>query len=235
MTGPDGEERFAFGVDALLSGFEAMSRRRLAVKYARAVTEWFDELAEFLRIPSISADPAHAADVRRAGEWVRDLIRGAGGEASSSTGTASRWRSARCAPARDADAAPDGALLRPLRRAARRPARAVGVRAVRARDPGRDAVRTRRRRRQGAALPAAGRAPASSPPPGALPVNVRFACDGEEETGGHSIVEFLEADERGADAAIIFDSGMIARGPARLQHRHPRARLLPRRAPHRRA
>ena len=42
-----------------------------------------------------------------------------------------------------------------------------------------------------------------------MPVNVRFACDGEEETGGHSIVEFLEADERGADAAIIFDSGMI--------------------------
>jgi acetylornithine deacetylase/succinyl-diaminopimelate desuccinylase-like protein len=47
---------------------------------------------------------------------------------------------------------------------------------------------------------------------GGLPVNVRFACDGEEETGGHSIVEFLEADERGAQAAVIFDSGMIRRG-----------------------
>jgi acetylornithine deacetylase/succinyl-diaminopimelate desuccinylase-like protein len=47
---------------------------------------------------------------------------------------------------------------------------------------------------------------------GELPVNVRFCCDGEEETGGHSIVEFLEQDERGADAAIIFDSGMIRRG-----------------------
>ena len=46
---------------------------------------------------------------------------------------------------------------------------------------------------------------------GELPVNVRFCCDGEEETGGHSIVEFLDADERGADAAIIFDSGMIRR------------------------
>ena len=46
---------------------------------------------------------------------------------------------------------------------------------------------------------------------GELPVNVRFCCDGEEETGGHSIVEFLEPDERGADAAIIFDSGMIRR------------------------
>jgi acetylornithine deacetylase/succinyl-diaminopimelate desuccinylase-like protein len=46
---------------------------------------------------------------------------------------------------------------------------------------------------------------------GELPVNVRFACDGEEETGGHSIVEYLEQDERGADAAVIFDSGMIKR------------------------
>jgi acetylornithine deacetylase/succinyl-diaminopimelate desuccinylase-like protein len=49
-------------------------------RYARGVSDWFDELAGFLRIPSISADPEHAADVLRAGEWVRDLIRGAGGE-----------------------------------------------------------------------------------------------------------------------------------------------------------
>ena len=43
-------------------------------------------------------------------------------------------------------------------------------------------------------------------------MNVRVACDGEEETGGHSIVDFLAADERGADAAVIFDSDMLARG-----------------------
>jgi acetylornithine deacetylase/succinyl-diaminopimelate desuccinylase-like protein len=47
---------------------------------------------------------------------------------------------------------------------------------------------------------------------GGLPVNIRFCCDGEEETGGHSIVEYIEQDERGADAAVIFDSGMIRRG-----------------------
>src|SRR6185312_14692153 len=45
-----------------------------------------------------------------------------------------------------------------------------------------------------------------------LPVNIRFACDAEEETGGHQIVDFLAADERGADAALIFDSGMTTRG-----------------------
>jgi acetylornithine deacetylase/succinyl-diaminopimelate desuccinylase-like protein len=42
----------------------------------------------------------------------------------------------------------------------------------------------------------------------ALPVNVRVACDGEEEIGGHSIVDFLAEDERGADACVIFDGLM---------------------------
>src|SRR5262249_8438816 len=45
----------------------------------RVPEQWFDELAELLRIPSISADEAHAGDVVRAGEWVRDVVRGAGG------------------------------------------------------------------------------------------------------------------------------------------------------------
>jgi len=46
----------------------------------------------------------------------------------------------------------------------------------------------------------------------ALPVNLRFACDGEEESGGHSIVDFLDADERGADACVIFDGHMLRPG-----------------------
>jgi hypothetical protein len=40
---------------------------------------WFAELSGFLRISSISADSAHA-DAARAGEWVSELIRGAGGQ-----------------------------------------------------------------------------------------------------------------------------------------------------------
>ena len=71
---------------------------------------------------------------------------------------------------------------------------------------------------------------ASSPRPATLPVNLRFCCDGEEEIGGHSIVDFLAEDERGADAAVIFDSGMIRRGMPGVQHRHARARVLPRHA-----
>ena len=171
--------------------------------------EWFDELAEFLRIPSISADPAHAADVGRAGEWVCAFIRDAGGECELVD-----WHGQPLAigeiTSSGARRSADRALLRPLRRAAARPARALGVAAVRAGDPRRLPLRPRRGRRQGPALHAARRG-ARARPGGELPVNVRFCCDGEEETGGHSIVEFLEADERGADAAIIFDSGMIRR------------------------
>jgi acetylornithine deacetylase/succinyl-diaminopimelate desuccinylase-like protein len=43
-------------------------------------------------------------------------------------------------------------------------------------------------------------------------VNVRFVCDGEEETGGQQVVEFIEGDDRGADAALIFDSALLRPG-----------------------
>src|SRR5204863_3927397 len=45
----------------------------------------------------------------------------------------------------------------------------------------------------------------------ALPVNLRFACDGEEEIGGHTIVDWLKIDQVPTNAAIIFDGGMIKR------------------------
>ncbi len=44
-----------------------------AREYARAHAERFrQELHEMLRIPSLSADPAHAGDVRRMAEWLAD-------------------------------------------------------------------------------------------------------------------------------------------------------------------
>jgi len=47
---------------------------------------------------------------------------------------------------------------------------------------------------------------------GELPVNLRIVCDGEEECGGDTVVNFLEADERGADACVIFDGHMLRPG-----------------------
>jgi acetylornithine deacetylase/succinyl-diaminopimelate desuccinylase-like protein len=171
---------------------------------------WFDELAEFLRIPSMSADPAHAPDVKRAGEWVCDLIRTAGGECELVDWHGQPLAVGELRASRNADGAPtvlcyghfDVQPPDPLE--------------LWESDPFEPEIRgdylygrgTVDDKGQLYMLLAAARSLAQG---GELPVNVRFCCDGEEETGGHSIVEFLEADARGADAAVIFDSGMIRR------------------------
>ena len=172
------------------------------------MSNWFDELAQFLRIPSISSDPDHAADVIHAGEWVRDLIRGAGGTCEVVDWHGQPLAVGEIRASADADSAPtllcyghfDVQPPDPLE--------------LWESEPFEPAIRGDRLYARGVAddkgqlymLLAGARALAQA---GALPVNVRFACDGEEEVGGHSIVEFLEADARGADAAVIFDSGMI--------------------------
>jgi acetylornithine deacetylase/succinyl-diaminopimelate desuccinylase-like protein len=171
---------------------------------------WFDELAGFLRIPSISADASHASDVLAAGEWVRDFIRAAGGEAEIVDWDGQPLAIGELRASSGADEAPtvlcyghfDVQPPDPVERWESEPFEPV------IRDGylyGRGTVDDKGLLYM---LLAAARDLARA---GELPVNVRFCCDGEEETGGHSIVDFLAADERGADAAIIFDSGMIRR------------------------
>nr|WP_312892774.1 M20/M25/M40 family metallo-hydrolase [Allostreptomyces psammosilenae] len=41
-------------------------------------SDFLDDLTDWLRIPSVSADPARAADVRRSAEWLADHLRGIG-------------------------------------------------------------------------------------------------------------------------------------------------------------
>jgi acetylornithine deacetylase/succinyl-diaminopimelate desuccinylase-like protein len=177
-----------------------------------AVNDWFDELAEFLRIESVSADPARADDVKRAGEWVCGLVREAGGGCELID-----WNGQPLAIGEVPASADPGNAPTVL---------CYGHFDVQPPDPlelwesppFEPEVRGDHLYGRGVAddkgqlymLLSGARELARA---GQLPVNVRFACDGEEETGGHSIVEFLEADERGAQAAIIFDSGMI--GPGR--------------------
>jgi acetylornithine deacetylase/succinyl-diaminopimelate desuccinylase-like protein len=43
---------------------------------------------------------------------------------------------------------------------------------------------------------------------GELPVNVRVLVEGEEEMGGGAVSQWVRQDARGADAAIVFDSGI---------------------------
>ena len=173
--------------------------------------EWMEELFELLRIPSVSADPERAGEVVRAAEWVRDFIRAAGGEAEVVptakhplvVGEFRASENAEQAPTVIAyghfDVQPEAPLdlwesppFEPTVRDGWIYARGV------ADDKGQLYLQLK-----AAALLAA---------EGSLPVNVRFTCDGEEESGGHSIVDFLEADERGGDACIIFDGHMPAPG-----------------------
>ena len=44
----------------------------------RELTRFHDELATFLRIPSISTDAEHAGDVRACADWVAGHLRAAG-------------------------------------------------------------------------------------------------------------------------------------------------------------
>jgi acetylornithine deacetylase/succinyl-diaminopimelate desuccinylase-like protein len=178
---------------------------------AEPPAEWLEELYELLRIPSVSADPEHAEDVRRAGDWVRDFVRAAGGEAELQEGEKHPLLVGEVRASEGADSAPtviayghfDVQPPAPLDQWESPPFEptirdgwlfARGV----ADDKGQLYLLLK-----AAALLAA---------EGALPVNVRFLCDGEEESGGHTIVDFLEADERGGDVCVIFDGHMLAPG-----------------------
>lgn len=171
---------------------------------------WLDELFEWLRIPSVSADAAHAPDVRRAGEWVCDFIRKAGGTAELVDMGPQPLALGDIRAARDGDA-PTVLLYGHFDV---QPAAPLDLWES---PPFEPEIRDEWIYGRGAAddkgnlfllLKAAELLSHSDE----LPVNVRFACDGEEETGGQTIVEFLAQDERGADACIIFDAAMPSRG-----------------------
>jgi acetylornithine deacetylase/succinyl-diaminopimelate desuccinylase-like protein len=172
---------------------------------------WLAELADFVRIPSVSADPAHEADVRAAGEWVCDFVRRAGGEAelvpygervlalgglrASGGGDGvptvlvyGHFDVQPPAPVEHWESPPFEATVR---------GEWVYGRGV-ADDKGQLYLLLK-----AAALLAAD---------GALPVNVRVACDGEEEIGGDTIVDYLARGEGAADVCVIFDASMERRG-----------------------
>jgi acetylornithine deacetylase/succinyl-diaminopimelate desuccinylase-like protein len=168
---------------------------------------WLDELYELLRIPSVSADPAHADDVRRAGEWVCNFVREAGGEAAL-VDTKTFPLAIGEIPASNGDGSAPTVML--YGHFDVQPAAPLDLWES---DPFEPEIRDGYLYCRGSVddkgnsylLLKAAQLLAREK---ALPVNVRIAFDGEEETGGHSIVDFLEADERGADACVIFDSGM---------------------------
>jgi len=171
---------------------------------------WLENLGDFLAIPSVSADPSHAGDVRRAAEWVGERVRAAGGEAETRE---------------------DGRLLvGEIPGPAGAPTVLVyGHYDVQPPDPlelwESDPFAAEVR---GEWLYARGvaddkgqlwmqlEAIASLAREGELPVSFRVVCDGEEETGGDAISRFLAADEGPVDACVILDGWMKRRNTPEL-------------------
>jgi acetylornithine deacetylase/succinyl-diaminopimelate desuccinylase-like protein len=171
---------------------------------------WFDELSDFIRIPSVSADAARVGDVQKAGQWVCDFIRQAGGEAELRD-----WQGHPLALGEIRASAGNGTAPTVICYGhfdVQPPAPLELWQS----DPFEATERNGRVYARGIAddkgqLYMLLKAAEQLAREGTLPVNLRICCDGEEETGGHSIVDFLAADERGGDACVIFDTAMLKR------------------------
>lgn len=169
------------------------------------------ELADLIAIPSISADPAHADDVVRAAEWVRDAVTRAGGEAELVlwgerplvVGEIPASHAAAAAPTVLAYGHFDVQPPDPLEQWESPPFELVQRDGwLYARGIADDKGQLYMLLKAAELLAVADE----------LPVNLRVVCDGEEEVGGHSVVDWLAADTRGADAAVVFDSTYVERG-----------------------
>lgn len=167
-----------------------------------------EPLLEFLRIPSISAIEEHAADVRDAASWVTSYIRSAGGQAEVVDWNGHPLVDGLIAARTDAAVAPtvlcyghfDTQPVEPLE--------------LWASDPFSPSIRDDWLYARGVAddkgqLWALLKATADLARNNLLPVNVRFCCDGEEEVGGSSIVEYIDKNSRHPDACVIFDAAML--------------------------
>ena len=166
---------------------------------------WFDELRELLAIPSVSAEPAHAQDVARAGEWVAERVRALGGvaelredgrlvvgeiagpPAAPTVLVYGHYDVQPPAPLELWESDPFSAEVRGEWLYAR------GV----ADDKGQLWMQLK--------------AIEELLAEGAPPVTFRVVCDGEEETGGDAIIRFLESDDGPVDACVVLDGWMKTR------------------------
>lgn len=168
-------------------------------------------LLELLRVPSISADPAHEGDMLRAAEMVADEVRRAGGTAEVVTTSGHPLVVGEVPPSDDAPDAPVVTIY------GHYDVQPPGDLSLWTSPPFQPEIRDGMVFARGATddkgnmfmlLVALQRMRAQ----GRLTVRARVLIDGEEESGGHSAVDFIAAEEHPARAAVIFDSPMIAPG-----------------------
>lgn len=168
--------------------------------------DWRRELADLVGIPSVSADAARTLDVRAAGHWICRFIRDMGGKAKLVGGAPGVVVGK--VPASTRPSASPTALCY-----GHFDVQPPGLSEAWNSDPFTLIVREGWVQGRGIAddkgqlwmLLAAARRLSSS---GALPINLLFVCDGEEEVCGTTATDVVLSDNRPVDAAIVFDGGM---------------------------
>jgi acetylornithine deacetylase/succinyl-diaminopimelate desuccinylase-like protein len=165
-----------------------------------------DDLNELLRIPSVSAGRPNPDGILQAAEWVLDRVLRAGGQAEL-LGEQNPIVYGELKANRDG--APDVIVY------GHYDVQDVGPADEWKSDPFEPTVRDGRLYARGSSddkgnfLPLL-HAACELHAAGELPVNVRVLIEGEEEASSRQVMDWIAADERGGDAAIVFDSGMAS-------------------------
>ena len=175
-----------------------------------------EQLKEYLRIPSVSTDPAYAGEIRRCAGFVRERLESAGLEARSSKRRAIRWSTA------SGWGRPGG---RPSSFTATTDVQPVDPLDEWRNDPFEPTIETGER---GDRIVARGATDdkgqsfthikaveALMAETGSLPVNVKFLIEGEEECGGEAIEAYVRspaAERLACDLALVSDTSMYGPG-----------------------
>lgn len=170
-----------------------------------------EELKQFLRIPSISGDPAHAADVRRAAEFTRDQLAAAGIEAELVETERhpivyGEWLGAGDAPTAlvygHYDVQPPDPLSEWVTPPFEPDVRDGRIYARGATDD------------KGQMFTHVKSVEAWLATTGRLPVNVKFVIEGEEEVGSHNLERFLADNKQkvACDVVVVSDTSQYAPG-----------------------
>jgi len=173
---------------------------------------YVEELKAFLAIPSISALPEHAADVRRAAEWAADCLRTAGldnvrlDETPGNPIVYGDWLNAPGRPTILFYGHYDVQPVDPVEQWTSPPFEAtVRDGEIYARGAADD---------KGQVFMHMKAVEAFLKKAGSLPVNIRFFLEGEEEVGSSHLDDFVRAHKEAlaADVVVISDSPMFDRG-----------------------
>lgn len=165
-----------------------------------------ENLLDWLRIPSISTGGGDPRDLHRAAEFVAARVRAAGGEAELVT--IGEGNPLAVGELRAADADAPTVLIY-----GHYDVQGIGAPDAWSSPPFEPEIRDGRLYARGASddkgnfLPVL-HAACTMAAAGELPVHVRVLVEGEEEAGGAAVAEWVRRDERGADVAVVFDSGM---------------------------